>query len=390
MRILLIHSEYLHRGGEDSVLLQEYDLLASAHEVKTIIYKNRSGLRGALQFLFSIYNFHIATNIRNEIKLYKPDVVHFHNWHFATGPAAIRAAQRENVPIIMTLHNFRLLCPSATLLLGGKIFTDSLHSSFPWKAVFGRVYRMSYLQTFWLAFVVWYHKKIGTWGMVTRYIVLTQFAKELFSSSTLGLDENYFSVKPNFVEKSVNEYVKREDHFLYVGRLSLEKGIMLLIDVFRNTESILYIAGDGPLQNELSKIVSEMPNIKLLGNLSKEEVRAEMQRCTALIFPSLWFEGMPMTIIEAFAVGTPIIASNLGAMSSMITHDKNGLHFDPNDLKDLDRQIFKWNNLSVSQKHVYSEYAEAAFYDNYTSKSNLDQLVDIYVGAKSKKMSIDN
>jgi len=379
MKILLIHAEYQLKGGEDSVIQQEYNLLNSGHEVKLLIYKNRSGVRGALQFFFSIYNFITANNIRDEIKRYRPDVVHFHNWHYSIGPAAIRAVQKEKVPIVMTLHNFRLLCPSATLINKGRLFTDSLSSSFPWKALYRKVYRDSYLQTFWLAFIVWFHKKIGTWKMVTKYIVLTQFAKDLFITSKLGLDESYFSVKPNFVEKPASEYLKREDHFLFVGRLSIEKGIMLLIEVFRNIPSILYIAGDGPLLEEIRKNITQIPNIILLGNLSQEDVELEMRRCTALIFPSIWFEGMPMTIIEALAVGTPVIASNLGAMSSMISNEKNGLHFTANDPKDLKKQICYWNAVSVTQKQNYGENALASFQDNYTAKSNLNQLLYIYI-----------
>src|SRR3546814_13505916 len=136
--------------------------------------------------------------------------------------------------MIMTLHNYRLLCPSANLLHHGKVFTESVHSSFPWKAVFRGMHSHSIIKTFWLALVNWFHRKTGTWKMVNQYIVLTSFAKNLFIHSSFNIPENHFSIKPNFSVSTKHIKKMPNNHFLFLGRLSEEKGIQVLLDTFEN------------------------------------------------------------------------------------------------------------------------------------------------------------
>lgn len=379
MKILLAHCYYQLRGGEDGVFEQEKKMLEESAEVHTFTTTNQSGIKGLIDFLLSFHHIFVYQKFKKVLKELQPDVVHIHNWHYATGPIIIRAAKKMNVPVVMTLHNFRLLCPSATLLHDGNIFTNSIHASFPWKAIFNRVYRNSIVQTFWLAFIVWYNKKIGTWKMVDTYIVLTESAKELFVQSSFGVSTEKFMVKPNFVSSPFkNASLDREDKFLFVGRLSEEKGVLLLLETFSRTGFQLIIAGDGPLKDKVLKASKENPNIEYVGNKDKASILSLMEKCTALIFPSIWFEGMPLTIIEALSCGTPIIASNIGAMKSMIEEGVNGLHFEPNDSDSLQKKLEYWLTLESSEKDNYCINSYNSYLNRYTPQGNEEQLSSIY------------
>jgi glycosyltransferase involved in cell wall biosynthesis len=378
MKILLLHTFYTMRGGEDTVFEQEYKLLLKLHEVEKITFQNKSGLPGAIQFLFSFWNPLEAQKLKQIIIQFKPDVIHMHNVHFAIGPIALHVARKMGVPVVVTLHNYRMLCPSGILQHNGVIFTDSLRSRFPWKAIWLKVYRDSALQTFWLALVTWGHKKLGTWKNVTRYIVLTEFAMELFQKSSLNFHRDQIIVKPNFVQSSARTLVNRHDHFLFVGRFTEEKGISVMLEAFIKSGYKLHLAGTGPLIEKVISTCNIHKNITYLGSLGRECVQRAMQNCSALVFPSTWYEGMPMTILEAFSVGTPVLASEIGAMSAMITHRYNGLHFEAGNTNVLIKQLDYWQNLSPAEKETYCTNALGTYLQNYTPEKSLKQLSEIY------------
>jgi glycosyltransferase involved in cell wall biosynthesis len=378
MRILLLHTFYQQKGGEDAVVKFEQSLLSQSEDVRTLTFENLRGLTGARQFLFSLWNVPAAKKLKKAILEFNPDVIHMHNLHFAIGPVAIRVANRAGVPIVLTLHNYRLLCPSTTLTYKGKLFTNSVTSYFPWKAVANRVYRNSFFQTFWLAFVLWFHRRLGTWKMVGKYIALTEFARTLFINSSFGITPDKFVVKPNFVNQPDFLPAVRLDNFLFVGRLSGEKGIHVLLATFSQISIKICIAGDGPLKQVVENACRLSPNIEYLGNLDSGGVSEVMRSCTALIFPSIWYEGMPMTILEAFSLGTPVIAADLGGISTMIRHGYNGLHFNPADDGDLTKQIKYWQSLSIEEKNIISLNARTTYKELYTPQSNLKKCLAVY------------
>ncbi|WP_159476914.1 glycosyltransferase family 4 protein [Dyadobacter sp. 3J3] len=379
MKVFLIHTYYSKKGGEDAVFKQELSLLEKVTNVNSQSYQNSTGLKGLILFLKSVWNLRVAKDLKERLLSLRPDIIHIHNWHFATGPLVIRVANSLGIKVILTIHNYRLLCPSATLMHNNKLFLNSVNVSFPWKAVRLKVYRNSSLQTFWLSFIIWFHKKIGTWSMVDQYICLTAFSKNLFHNSSFNIAEEKFSIKPNFVKIPEKFDIERQKHFLFVGRLSEEKGLQMLINTFIKTNLIIKIAGEGPLQKYLLEVASTNKNIIYLGALDSESIQIEMQSCTALVFPSIWYEGMPMTILEAFSLGTPVIASNIGAMATMITPNFNGLHFEVNNEKDLLEKITYWNFLPQITQDVYYSNSYSTFLENYTPEINLQKLLEVYV-----------
>lgn len=386
MKILLIHTAYQFKGGEDSVVAQEIALLQQKYEVEVVYFQNDAGAKGALQFLASLWNRRAAKKIKDKIKQFQPDLVHIHNWHFALGPLVFRVIHSLGIPVVHTVHNYRLLCPSAILLHNGRLFTDSLQQSFPWKAVQNKVYRSSASQTFWLAFVVWFHKKIGTWKLIDTYVCLTPFAVKLFKQSNFGIAEEQFTVKPNFTHSTaIIQLPEKENHFLFIGRLSEEKGIKTLINAFRELPFKLRIAGDGPLTESVQMNSKVKNTITYLGNLNATEVRIELAKAQALIFPSIWFEGMPMTILEALSTKTPIIASNLGAMTSLITDGSNGFHFEPGNITSLKEVIHRFNSLSALEKNQMGKNAFENYKTHYAADLQLSYFETIYNKVVKKK-----
>lgn len=380
MKILSIHSFYQIKGGEDAVFEQEAAILQTNNNVKLLTFRNSYGLKGAFQFLSSIWNMKIAGQVREEIKRFQPDVVHIHNWHFAVGPLIIRTCHKLSVPVVLTLHNYRLLCPSGTLLVDGRIFLDSVHASFPWSAIKEKVYRDSLLLTFWLSFIVWFHKKIGTWNKVSRFIVLTPFAKSLFENSSLQIPAYKFILKPNFTTATlppITESAKRKDYFLFIGRLSEEKGIKLLLDAFKGLPYQLRIAGEGPLLQEVQKACIN-GRIEYLGKLNNEQIQAELRNCSALVFPSIWYEPFGLVLIEALSAGTPVIASNFGGIPSIIKDGINGLHFQVNDPKSMIKTLNDWNRRDQSEKDLMRLNARRDYEELYTSEQNEKLLTEIY------------
>ncbi|MFC3198377.1 glycosyltransferase family 4 protein [Parapedobacter deserti] len=378
MRILIIHNHYQRPGGEDVVFEQERTLLSSVAAVETLTSRNRTGWRGAWQTLWSPWNVWAGHRLKRAIRRHRPDVIHIHNLHYAIGPIAIRIAKRHGIPVVMTLHNYRLLCPSATLFHNGRLFTDSLRAVFPWNAVRLGVHSHSVFKTFWLAFTVWLHKKAGTWRMVDRYIALTAFARQLFAESTLGLPEDQFIVKPNFVTAGQATASARGGYFLFIGRLAPEKGIEVLLAAFSGTDCLLRIAGDGPLRQRVIDAAGTQSNITYLGSLNPTEIRRELSACSALIFPSIWYEGMPMTLLEAFAAGTPVIASDLGAMQGMVADGQTGYRFPPGDAQALREKVQHWLQSAPATRADMASRARQAYELHYTADKNKALLVEIY------------
>ena len=219
--------------------------------------------------------------------------------------------------MVKTLHNYRFLCPSGTLFHNNELYLKSLGTSFPWEAVKEKVYRNSLALTLWLAFTIWLHKRIGTFTKINRYITLNEKSRCIFLSSDLGLTETQIITKPNFIPRNATASLPtRGNHFLYIGRLSPEKGIAVLLKAFADNGLPLTIIGDGPMRDEVIRHQQQNPLIRWLGFQNKDVIQHELQLCNALIVPSVCLEGMPLTIVEGFATATPAIASKLGGMET--------------------------------------------------------------------------
>jgi len=368
LRILIIHNYYQDLGGEDVVFQQETAALQKDHQVFTLAFKNLKGVKGLFQFLLSPWNIFAAHQVKKKIREVSPDIVHFHNTQYACGPLAIRYAKRQHKTVVMSLHNFRLLCPSATLFYKNGLFTDSIHRNFPWRAIEKRVLDNSLLKTFWTAASYWLHRRIGTWNLVDRYFVLAEFSKQLFISSSLPVDSDKFVVKPNFVELGpAFQERKRGNHFLYVGRLSSEKGIINLLKALAGTDISLKIAGTGPQLDEVRKMVAKNRNLEYLGMMDKSQIMTELSSSKGLIVPSVCYEGgVPLTIIEAFGTCTPVVASDIGAIPDVVKEGKTGFLFNPNNALSIVNAIGRVSDMSTVEYTEVTQKALVLYQQFYT------------------------
>lgn len=395
MRILLLHNFYQKAGGEDVVFKTETALLKEkGHEVEHLTFDNKDikdSLTGKLLTgVRSIYNSQSYRRLAKKIEEFKPDVIHVHNFFPLASPSIFYAAQKKQTPIVMTLHNFRLICPSAILFYNNEIYEKSIHKTFPWDAIRKGVYRDSKLQTASVGFTTGIHKLLGTWrNKVDRYITFTEFGRQKFLDSSLGLKESQIAIKPNFVLDLGKGKTQREDFFVFIGRLTEEKGVRVILEAAKQGKFALKILGDGPLRSEVENYAQENNNIEYLGFKDKAFIAEQLQTCRALLFPSLWYEGMPMTILETYSTGTPIIASNMGAPSVMVDHGYNGLLFEPGQVQDLLSQV---ENL-LSDEDRYQQMlqnARTTYEEKFTPQKNYEILLNIYEEVIAEKKGSKN
>lgn len=389
MRILLVHNKYKQPGGENVVFESEGELLSSyGHLVEQLLFDNASintFLDKLLAGLKVIYNPASVRKLREKIRDFNPDIIHVHNFVPLVSPSIFYAAKKFGIPTILTLHNYRLICPSATLVYKGKIYERSIHSVLPIDAVLKGVYRNSAWQTAALAIMVGVHNLIGTWrNRVDFYIALSKFAKEKFKTSALAIPEERLVVKSNFVPDFGAGYSERNDNLLFVGRLVEEKGIQVLLKAARILQFNLTVIGDGPLRNLVTDAVAANPNIHYLGFQDKKSIANHMKKCKALIFPSIWYEGFPLTILEAFSTSTLVIASRLGAMAEIIQDRVNGLLFDAGDEIALANKIVEVDAEPEWAQHL-ADNARLSYLSHYTPAKNYGLLMDIYEKALALK-----
>ena len=373
-KILIVHNAYQQRGGEDSVVDSEITLLRShGHEVATYFRNNDDitsmpAVKVAIQTLWSSTT---VTELTALINLFKPDVIHVHNTLPLISPAVYWVANRAGVPIVQTLHNFRLNCISALYLRDNKICEDCV-GHLPWRGVKHKCYRDSTTASTVLAGVLTLHRVLGTYkNKVSRYIALNDFCRNKFIQG--GLPADLLAVKPNFVDAPLPLKLPRHG-ILFVGRLSVEKGIESLAkaaDLLSDPQ--LRVVGDGAQ----AALLDHIEGVSKVGLLPSDKVRQEMNSALAFVIPSIWYENFPRTIVEAFAAGLPVIASRIGALADIVTDGETGLLFDPGNAQDLAHKM-AWALNHPEQMAIMGQKARAVYDEKYTSEQNYMQLIDIY------------
>jgi glycosyltransferase involved in cell wall biosynthesis len=385
MKILLIHTYYRLPGGEDTVLQNEIELLKGlGHEVELLAFDNKK--KGLVKLMLMPFNPFSYKRTKAKLKEFQPDVVHIHNLHFAASASVIYAVKSAKVPMVMTIHNYRLLCPSGSLFDNGNLFLDSLEATFPWKAVKKGVYQNSRLLTFWLALSTFIHRKLRTYDLIDKFIFLNPHSKQLFLVSTFEIDESKCEIKPNYMlDGGFSTSPKKDTYFLFIGRLTEEKGVLTLLKAFENSSLWLKIAGVGPLQTIVEEYAQRNNNIEYLGQQNRAEIATLLNDAEALIFPSIWYETFGMTIVEAFARAVPVITSYLGNMKVIVSNHVNGLLFEPGDAVDLRKKVQDFTATPINIKRGLRKNARASYENNYTSNVNSSRLMEIYNSCRPKQ-----
>ena len=387
-KILLVHNYYQIPGGEDTVVANEKRLLEE-HGHKVVLYTRHnselndySKMQKLLLPFSTIFNLRTYREVRELIEREQIEILHVHNTLNLVSPSVYYAGVRKRIPVIQTVHNFRLLCPGATFYREGKVCEDCVKKGMLCAVKHG-CYRGSKTQTLACVISTKIHRLLGIYGKI-NYICLTQFNKEKLLQLT-QIKENQVFIKPNFVfTKEINSDSERfQRQFVYVGRLEEIKGISILMEAWKKLGKEapeLILCGNGPLESWCRDYVekNQMQNVHLMGFVPNKEVQDIIAKSTALILPTQVYEGFPMTMVEAYGKGTPVIASDLGNAGNLVIPGVTGKRFSyqsASALADAVRNFESFDSGRIQQ--IYQE--------KYSAEKNYEELQKIYKHVSHKE-----
>lgn len=375
IRVLLAHNRYIYRGGEDAVVDAECELLRSrGHE--TLLYlednKELAKRNAAIAAIEAIWSFRASRKLRELIRQFQPDIIHVHNTFPQLSPSIFWTANACGIPIVLTLHNYRYACAQGAFLRKGRICEDCV-GRIPFRGIARRCYRHSYAQSLVLVASFAFHRAIGTYrNKVTSLIALSEFGIQ--KHIECGMPRRKVLCKVNFIDVTTEKAATPRMGGLFVGRLSVEKGIDVLLQALDTMSSMrLRIVGDGPLTED----VRRCRHMEFLGWKNNTDVYSLMQSASYLVLPSTWYEGFPRTIAEAYACGLPVIGTRLGPMPEIIEHGVTGLLFEPGSAQDLAEKML-WAEAHPEEMAKMGQRAREVHAEKYTSETNYRQLISIY------------
>ncbi|MGQ4646870.1 glycosyltransferase [Lyngbya aestuarii] len=382
MRILQVHNAYTHSGGEEAVVAAEYAMLKQyGHEVYQWIVNSSTvheanALAKAKIAINSVWSGDSYVETKKILQEYQPDVVHVHNTIPLISPSVYAACRSSGVPVVHTLHNYKLICPGAYLYRQGRVCEECVDKSVRYPGLVHGCYRNNRTQTAIAVTGLTINQLRKTYQSdVDIYIALTRFARQKFIEG--GLPPDKIAVKPNFVTSDIQPGRHAGGYALFAGKLMQYKGVETLLRAWDllNEPIPLKVVGQGPLEILFK---SNLPRgVEYLGRIPREQVLSLMQEASFVVFPSEWYEGFPMTIAEAFATATPVVASRMAAMAEIVRDGSSGWHFTPGDAQDLANTVqAAWSDPSeVSRRGAL---ARRQYDECYSLEKNYQMTISIY------------
>lgn len=381
VRVLVVHNHYRQRGGEDVVVRAETALLRDrGHEVFQYEPRNaRIQESGALRLATgAVWNHAAYRELGALIEKCRPSVIHVHNTLPLISPAVFHVARARKVPVVHTLHNYRLVCAKGTLFRDAEVCEECCHKIVPWPAVVHRCYRSHLGASVAAALTIGVHRLMRTFlEKVDVFIALTEFSRRKFLE--LGVPAHRIRVKPNFVHPDPGPGERSGGYGLFVGRLSPEKGIDTLLAALRCLERRpnLIVVGDGPLRKAVIEATKEIPGLSWYGEATTEEVYRLMGDAMFAVCPFESYETFGLVAVEAFARGVPVIASAGGAVGELVDDGRTGIFYRRRDARDLARQV-EWAIEHPVELSAMGSAARLEFERRYTAERNYSLLIDIY------------
>ncbi|HQM02986.1 MAG TPA: glycosyltransferase family 4 protein [Ruminococcus flavefaciens] len=376
-RVLMVHNFYQIGGGEHTVFENEKRLvIENGHHLVEYTRDNvelkHSVIKKLMLPFSTVFSVKTYRDVKRIIKKEKIDIVHCHNTFPLISPSVYYAAWKCHVPVVQTIHNFRFMCPNGILFSDGKVCEDCIQKGLGCSIKKG-CYRNSKLQTIVVANMLKIHRILGTYKKL-RYIFLTEFNRTKFKT-LLGSKYAKEFIKPNFeyINDSTDDF-ERDDSFIFVGRLDGYKGIPFLMNAWKDIQRDLYIFGDGEYKDTVIETQKHNPHIHYMGFRQQSEIFDYLKRAKALIFPSELYEGFPMTLIESFSFGTPVICSDIGNGADIVKKANAGIVFGLGNKNDFQNAVAKideaFDNLSRNARKAYKNH--------FTPEANYKELKRIY------------
>ncbi|BBO33006.1 glycosyltransferase [Lacipirellula parvula] len=382
MRVLLCHSYYTQRGGEDRSFEEERELLqANGHEVIEYVRRNEELVgRGKLAAAATtLWNRQAGREVAAIIERHRPDVLHATNTFPLISPSVCDVAHRAGVAVVQALRNYRLLCANSYLMRDGQPCEACVGKAVPLPAIQHRCYRDSAAASAVVAAMQVYHRTVGVWrNRVDAFFTLTHFARQKFVDA--GLPADRVHVKYNSVSPDPGVGDGSGGYAVFVGRLSPEKGVGTVLAAWEANRELppLVIVGDGPLRAAVEAAASRDARITIRGELSNAEAQRVIGAANLLVMPSLWYETFGRTIAEAYATGTPVVASRLGAMAELVEEGVAGSLFNPGHAADLAQRVAELTLRPADEQQAIRRRARQAYEQQFTPAHNYRRLLEIY------------
>ncbi|MDR2496145.1 MAG: glycosyltransferase [Tannerellaceae bacterium] len=386
MRVLLVNKFYYPRGGDCNVTLATERLLkAKGHEAAVFGMRHPQNLPSAWESYFPSevsFSAGIGAKIRATKRLFAPrevadafgriiddfgpDVVHLHNIHSYLSPVVARTAGRKGVRVVWTMHDYKLICPAYTCLRSGRPCELCFRSKLP--VLKHRCMKNSLAAsiTAWMEAMYWNRRKLE--GLTDCFISPSSFLKDKMTAA--GFNPERIAVLPNFTEVHAPACAPKEDYYCYVGRLSAEKGIDMLLRVASRLPYRLKIIGSGNAAGDLRRYP---PQVEFVGQMSHEELLPLMQRARFCVTPSIWYENNPLSIIESLCLGTPVIGARIGGIPELISEGINGSLFEAGNETELAGKIESHFLSNLDYSAIAADAVE-----RYSAETYYQKLIKIY------------
>ena len=401
MKILLVNKFFYRRGGSEAYMLELRSLLKKAgHQVIDFSMKDKRNFGSAYDQYFVrrielgkregffkdlrkavhlIYSWEAKRKLAKLIKKEKPDIIHLHNFCFQLSPSILRAIKKYNVPTVWTLHDYKIICPNQILFTKGEVCERCKTYKF-YNCFFNRCIHNKYGQSFLAMLEMYLHKIIlRSYRTVDLFIAPSQFLARKIINWKIPADkvrQLYYFIDLENIQPATAD----GDGIVYVGRLAKEKGIITLLQAMKELKSIkLQIVGEGPQKKPILRYIkkNKLTNVELTGYKDKEELFETVKRSRLVIVPSIWYENNPVVILEAFALGKPVIGSDLGGIPELVKDGQTGYCFKAGNVKDLREKIKKsYDNLDLLKN--MGENARRSVEKIADPQKHLQQLINLY------------
>lgn len=397
MRILLVNKFHYLKGGSEKYYFELADLLKEkGHEVaffsmydekniKTdskeyMVQKIDMNSKNIFKAFDVIYSKENKKKMKEALEDFKPDIIHINNFQRQLSASIIDAIKEKNIPIVFTAHDLQAVCPISAMLNNGEICEKCKGGKY-YNCLKNKCTKNSTMKSILNMMESYYYKSKNIYQKIDCIVTPSEFVKNKIKENDEKI-KNIVTIH-NFIDidKFKNYEIEDQGYAIFSGRLSIEKGILNVVKAFKDVNNgKLYIAGDGPEKEDIEKYIKEnnlQSRIKLLGFLSQNDLKEYLRKATCLVLPSIWYENCPYSIIEAFAMGKPVVSTKIGGIPELVEENVNGYLYNYDNVEELTNIM---NNIFENKDKIkkLGENAKNDAITKYSKDAYYDALIKVY------------